>query len=345
MNQKERVICALELKQPDRIPVLEWSVDERIRKKIIKNSTILDIVEYLDLDGLTLKPNFKKKNIKEDLYMDEWGCIRKNSDQFIDIIIESPIKNIKDYKKFVFPEINAEHRFKDIENAIKRFGENKAIVLNIRDIFSDLRDLLGYENALISLVQDLDYVEKFLELIMEYNTEVARVVNKKYGINILVTTDDIADNHGLIFNPNLFFNFFGPKFKRLISDLKDMGYYCIKHCDGNIMEIIEYFVSSGIDCIDPVDPTANMDIKLIKEKYGKKVCIKGNVNCTTTLVSGSLNDVENSVKYCIKNAGLNGGYILSSSNTIHSGVKVENFLKMVSSAKKYGKYPLNLHSL
>jgi len=142
MNQKERVICALELKQPDRIPVLEWSVDERIRKKIIKNSTILDVVEYLDLDGLTLKPNFKKKNIKEDLYLDEWGCIRKNSDQFIDIIVESPIKNIKDYKKFVFPEINAEHRFKDIENAIKRFGENKAKILKIRDIFSDLKDLL-----------------------------------------------------------------------------------------------------------------------------------------------------------------------------------------------------------
>ena len=49
--------------------------------------------------------------------------------------------------------------------------------------------------------------------------------------------------------------------------------------------------------------------------------------------------------HILKNAGLNGGYILSSSNTIHSGVKVENFLKMVSSAKKYGKYPLNLHSL
>ena len=35
-----------------------------------------------------------------------------------------------------------------------------------------------------------------------------------------------------------------------------------------------------------------------------------------------------------------GGLILSSSNTIHRGVKPENFVAMVEAARKYGKYPL-----
>ena len=106
------------------------------------------------------------------------------------------------------------------------------------------------------------------------------------------------------------------------------------------MQIMDFLVDSGIDCIDPIDPTANMDIRFIKRKYGKRLCIKGNINCTTTLVNGNLEDVSQEVKDCIKYAGYKGGYILSSSNTIHSGVKFENFLKMVETAKKYGNYPI-----
>jgi uroporphyrinogen decarboxylase len=33
-----------------------------------------------------------------------------------------------------------------------------------------------------------------------------------------------------------------------------------------------------------------------------------------------------------------GGYILSSSNSIHSAVKPENYLAMVDTVKKYGVY-------
>ena len=56
---------------------------------------------------------------------------------------------------------------------------------------------------------------------------------------------------------------------------------------------------------DLIDPTANMDIRFIKRKYGKRLCIKGNINCTTTLVNGNLEDVSQEVKDCIKYAGYN----------------------------------------
>lgn len=35
-----------------------------------------------------------------------------------------------------------------------------------------------------------------------------------------------------------------------------------------------------------------------------------------------------------------GGYILSSSNSIHNSVKVENFKAMIKAVRKYGKYPI-----
>jgi len=35
-----------------------------------------------------------------------------------------------------------------------------------------------------------------------------------------------------------------------------------------------------------------------------------------------------------------GGYIMASSNTIHSGVKPENLKTMIEATKKYGVYPI-----
>ena len=48
------------------------------------------------------------------------------------------------------------------------------------------------------------------------------------------------------------------------------------------------------------------------------------------------------VRDCIKKAGVGGGYICSSSNIIHSGVKPGNYVAMVKEIREYGRYPLEL---
>ena len=64
----------------------------------------------------------------------------------------------------------------------------------------------------------------------------------------------------------------------------------------------------------------------------------GNVNCAGNLVYGDKNDVIEEVKDCIRIGSPGGGYILSSSNSIHSGVKPENYVAMIEAVKQYGSY-------
>ena len=51
-----------------------------------------------------------------------------------------------------FPTRRLPHRFATLERALKRLGDEKAVILNLRDGFSDMRDLLGYEDALMGLL-------------------------------------------------------------------------------------------------------------------------------------------------------------------------------------------------
>ena len=96
------------------------------------------------------------------------------------------------------------------------------------------------------------------------------------------------------------------------------------------------------DAETPIDPVAGMDIAAIKAKYGDRVAIKGNVDCADTLTFGSVDDVIKETLDVIRKAAEGGGFILSSSNSIHSAVKPENYLAMVNTIRAYGTYPIKL---
>lgn len=108
------------------------------------------------------------------------------------------------------------------------------------------------------------------------------------------------------------------------------------------MPLIDMIVDSGIDCLDPIDPTAGMNIAEIKKKYGQRIALKGNVDCAQTLTFGSVEQTIAESKRCIQLAGPGGGYIFSSGNSIHSAVKPENYAAMMETHKKYCNYPIQL---
>jgi len=100
-----------------------------------------------------------------------------------------------------------------------------------------------------------------------------------------------------------------------------------------------------MDCLDPIEPVAGIDIGNMKRDYGDRFAMKGNVDCADTMTFGSMQDVIEETKSVMRKAGEGGGLIVSSSNSVHSKVKPENYLAMVNTIRAYGKYPLNLDNL
>jgi len=107
---------------------------------------------------------------------------------------------------------------------------------------------------------------------------------------------------------------------------------------------LEMILDSGIDCLDPIDPIAGLDIGEIKQKHGGRVALKGNVDCAHTLTFGTEQEVVEETKQVIGKAARGGGLILSSSNSIHSAVKPGNYLAMWNALRMYGTYPISLET-
>jgi uroporphyrinogen decarboxylase len=107
-----------------------------------------------------------------------------------------------------------------------------------------------------------------------------------------------------------------------------------------IWPLMDMIVDSGIDCLDPIDPVAGMDLAEVKQKFGRRIALKGNVDCSHLMTLGTPEQVAAATRDALRIGAPGGGFILSSSNSIHSSVKPENYMAMLRTLKEFGTYPI-----
>ena len=122
-----------------------------------------------------------------------------------------------------------------------------------------------------------------------------------------------------------------------MAGYRDMGFYVIKHTDGNIMPIIDSIISCKPHALHSLDPQGGVDIAEIKKKYGKQICLIGNVNCGL-MDTGTEQEVIESAKYALKNGMSDGGYIFSTSNCIYTGMNLRRYELILDVLKTEGNY-------
>ena len=158
------------------------------------------------------------------------------------------------------------------------------------------------------------------------------------GVDAIIDVTDWCYNSGPMFSPSFMKNFIVPYLKKVVNLCHDNGVYYIKHLDGNTNSILPILVEDvEIDGLHGIESSAGVNIKDIKKRYGNNITLIGNVDCSKLLIFGTKEEIFSEVKYLIENVSINGGHILSSSNSIHSGVPTVNLLHMLEARDMYGK--------
>jgi uroporphyrinogen decarboxylase len=336
MTGKERIRAVFNRIIPDRIPTFEWDFYKGVIKAISGNDDIDDFIINYGLDGIAIWQDRRITPIVSNFFKDEFGVVRAYSDQYPSAV-SHPIDCPQDLSSYVMPDPDDDAIYATLQKSIRKIGKEKAVIGRVRDVFSFPRDVLGFENALADFYLEPALISDLMEMSVAYSLRVAANM-KAMGVEVIGCLDDIADARGLFMGPVIYKEQILPHFKKFIQGCHSIGLKVIKHSDGNLNSIIPDLVEAGIDGLDPIDPMGNMDMSAIKEGYGDKIVLKGNIDCVGTLVSGSLTDVENDVQQCIKSGAKGGGFIISSSNSIHKGISPQNYRHMLECIHDFGKY-------
>jgi len=359
MQPRERMLAALDLKQPDRVPVWELAFNEAsiigiarhftselpplkpvsdmtMEEKLQLFDAMCTLVDSLDLDGITLLALGQREKVDDKHFRDGLGVVYHLSDHGSPFPVEGPIKDASDLKNFKL-DPPSEAELIGLSFAQQKFEGRRAMVFHTAGPFKLSWSLRGaMENLLADYLLDPKLVHELARISTDYYKEFHSMAIDA-GAEVIALEGDLAFNTNTLMSPDQYAEFLGPYHTEIVENVHRKGAKIFKHSDGNLWPILDMLLDCGFDGIHPIQPQC-MDIGEVKRHMAGKACVLGNIDCMYTLCEATIDEVEQTVRETIEAAAPGGGYIMSSSNSVHPGCKPENYIAMVHAARKYGDY-------
>lgn len=309
MTHRERFLCALDGGIPDRVPTfeLEFQLEEEFCGRAFLRED--------DIKGLSPEEQEKK--------------LRENAHYILEVYRKL------DHDAICVHYLSFEHQRRTVELLREISGDEFAILVHGDGTFA-IPDGNGMEEMAIMMYEDPDALVSLAEKnaleAMERNS-----LMMQSGVDGFILCSDYCFNRGPFMSPEMFSKYITPYLKRIIAHIREMGGYAIKHTDGDIMPIIDQLVDANPHALHSLDPMAGVDIKKVKELYGDRVCLCGNVHCAY-LQTGTDQQIIDSCEYALTHAKPGGGYIFATSNIPFKGMKLERYMMVLDVWRRMRDY-------
>lgn len=352
MNSKQRSLAALSCQQPDRVPITELSIDEPVLSQLAdmlgvtpqfaadqlqETELLCAVAEGLGLDWVITWPRSGQQPISQTHFKDKFGCVYQTSQHGWPVVVDGPIKNPSDLIGYDMASRIDSEDLVDCEYLVDRLGHERLCGVFLTSPFK-LSWLLrgGLETLLLDYTQSPELVHDLARISTDYNLALIERI-AKIGVGAVMIEGDLAGEQNLIISPKHYRKFIKPYQKEIVDLAHENGMKIVKHSDGNMWPILDDHIEIGFDGFNPIQPDC-MDIKEVKDHVKGRCCLVGNIDCRFLLCEGSVEEVEEAVRLTIEAAAPGGGYVISTSNSVHPGVKAENYIAMIQAAHKYGVY-------
>lgn len=367
LNSRDRVLKTLEIAEPDRVPITEIDIDiplmEAITGETFPAAVSLQTPIITDRDmerrrvdlklkcyrkigfdmfaiDLSTPEDWRPRTNPDGTIVDLWGRILK-LDKWTKAWV--PYSTIftkpEDFEDFELPDPDAPGWTFALEHAKEEIGGEMALATFIRDPFAHAWEIFTPMKFVLWMYREPDFIKRAIQEIADFNIGVIKHV-AEVGVDLIISGGDYCEAKGPMVPTAFFRDVIFPHLRRQTETSHKEGIKFIKHTDGNINPLLKD-LAEIVDGLHSLDPSAGVDIGKVKEEYGKKLVLIGNVS-VDNLARKSRGEVVDEVKGCIKRASPGGGHILSSSNSWAAGVKMENCLAMVETGRKSGVYPIRI---
>ena len=372
MNSKNVVNSVLNHEQPEYIPIGTYAIDCDTAEMILGHETYVrnkikiqislwegrrdEVLQSLKEDSVELlkkldcidviiafkeapilpPKDYKSKKIKkinDTTWELEDGHVYQFSAQTNDIsIVKYPDieYDINDYLKEPQYKVPDESIFDAYDHLLANMQDR--FIAGVSAGFDPMVLLGGMEKGLMEYY----YNPELVKAIINYNTISHNFLDQYYirnGVDQVFVELDPATTTAPLLSPEKFREFCLPAIKSRVQNIKKFRDKVMLHSCGNTWKLMDMFIEAGIDCNQSLQTGAGMDIKLLKEKYGKQLCFWGGVS-VENLIMGTTQEVRNDVRYAMKHGAPNGGFILGPSHSIAYGVKYDNFMAMLDEHSK-----------
>jgi uroporphyrinogen decarboxylase len=333
MTRKERVIAAMNHQETDFIP-FQMDCLSAAEKKLKSHFGDTKVSEVIGNHIAMFEPSyysiFKTRDLTKNKFRDAFGAtweLKPNED--IGTVIDYPLKEAT-LKGYVFPDPEKVMVLDEIPAFISN-NNDKFIVGAIGfSLYERAWILRGIEQILSDFLMNPLFVEELFDNIIEFNLVITKRLCQ-FPVDAFHFGDDWGQQHGMLFDPDLWRRVFKKRLKRLYQVVRDAGLPVSIHSCGDITEIIPDLIEIGVNMITPLQAEA-LDFNFLKKEYGKYLTFWGGVSTQKTLPYGTPDDVRAEIRDRIKVLGKGGGYILAPSHELQGDIPLANMLAFIDEA-------------
>lgn len=135
----------------------------------------------------------------------------------------------------------------------------------------------GWEQALMKLTRPTADLPHFMaEAVVEQAEFIQRLAEA--GADGILLGDDIAYRRSVTVRPAALRQSYFPYLTVLVDACQRAGLPVVFHSDGNLWEVLDDLLATGINGLQGLEPAAGMSLAGVRAKAGPELCLWGNVD-------------------------------------------------------------------
>ncbi len=354
MTSKERVMTALNFREPDRVPIAPLAFwpefreawrEETGSEQPIDDHFLVDI--WIAVGNETPWPSLAGEIGTEGDYVfrrDGWGQIqrlREGASFFEQTQVAYREDGSLRYDEFESPQMQS--RYASVDAVIDDRKASYAVFAKVGGPFIRTGFMRGEQQWLMDLAADPQMAAEMAMRTALHITQIGLEELRRwdlYDTGIWVF-DDMAATKGPMFSPATAERVLAPAWSHMVDSFKDAGAEkVILHSDGNIGPLLDLFIDIGFDGINPVEYHTGLKPLELRERYGDRLALLGGLDNAIILPRGDGEEVRRHVLEVLS-AGHGGGLVLGT-HSVGPDISVGTMELVRKLILEHGHYPLDL---
>ncbi len=354
MTGKERVATSLQFMEPDRVPLFYRDIPE-VRKRLIDELQIENeeaLFRELGIDFRWVAPEYTGP----DLETPEEPK-KKRSIWGIDYIYTEYSKNEGYWNPMVHPMAEWDDPsllenypwpdpdwfdFSKLKKQCEDFSDFAVMTepsFASPGILQDpVQPLVGDEKSFMLPYLAESFFTALIDRVTAFNsTLIDKMLNAASGgIMFMRLGDDFGTQHCLLMSVEMWEDFYLPAYRKLAAIAGKYNAVYYHHSCGAIYDLIPSFLKAGVRVLDPIQVSARgMDLKKLKNEYGRKVVMSGAIDEAEALSTGTPLQVREEVFRVLDIMAPGGGYFIGPTHNFQPYIPTDNIVAMYRAAADY----------
>jgi uroporphyrinogen decarboxylase len=216
--------------------------------------------------------------------------------------------------------------------------DQRFVTCGVVGAFDRMTPVCGHEHLLMGMALDPEWVQTMADLYATLTVRLLEILFEREGLpDGLWVWDDLGFKHRPFMSPTMYRAILYPAHKKVFDFAHSRGLPVVLHCDGYVEPLIPSLIEAGINCLQPLEVKAGMDLLHLKKRFGDGIALIGGMDARA-LETNDRQVVEAELLAKLPGAMAGSGYVLQVDHSVSPLVDYDTYRLFVERGLAIGTY-------